>query len=65
MEQHLELEALAAGVVHIEHRLQSVLAKRHTVHKTELVRPCLSRIGAEVLMCEAEVELDTIIAALR
>jgi hypothetical protein len=65
VQQHLELEALASRVVHIEHCLQSVFAKRHAVHQPELIRPRLSRISGEVLVREAEVDLDAVIAAFR
>lgn len=63
MQQHLELEALASGVVHIQHRLQPILAQRHAIHQPELVGPRLFRFRAEMLVRESEVDLDTAIAA--
>lgn len=64
MQQHLKLEALASGVVHIQHRLQAVLTQRHAIHQPELVGPRLFRIRAEMLVRESEVDLDAAVAAL-
>lgn len=63
VKQHLELKALFARIVHIQHRLQPILAQRHAVDQPELVRPRLPRIGTEMLVREAEVKFHRVVAA--
>lgn len=41
MQQHLELEALLALVLHMQHRLQPILSQRHTVDQTKVIAPRL------------------------
>ena len=65
MQQHLEVKALLALVPHIQHRLQTVSLQRDTVHQSELVRPRLLRLVAELRVAESEVERDRVVAAFR
>ena len=64
VKKHLELERLLALVAHVEHGLQTVLAERHGVHKTELIGPGLLVLSREVGRAETKVELDRVVAAL-
>ena len=64
MKKHLELERLLALVAHVEHGLQTVLAERDRVYKTELIRPCLLMLSREVGRAETKVELDRVVTAL-
>ena len=64
MQQHLELERLLALVAHVEHGLQTVLAERDGVHKTELIGPGLLVLSREVGRAETKVELDRVVTSL-
>ena len=64
VKKHLELERLLALVAHVEHSLQTVLAERHGVHKTELIGPGLLVLSREVGRAETKVELDRVVTSL-
>lgn len=64
VQQHLELKRLLALVAHVEHGLQTILAERDSVHKTEVIRPGLLVLGREIGRAEAKVDFDRVIAAL-
>lgn len=42
MQKNLKLKPFLALIPHIHHRLQAILAQRHTVHDAEVVRPRLA-----------------------
>jgi hypothetical protein len=60
VEQELELEALLALVADCDDRLQAVLAQCDAVHEPKVQWPCLSRLLAEGLTIETEIELDRV-----
>lgn len=64
MQQHLELEALLALVLHVEHGLQAVLRERHAVDQPKVVAPCLLRICAELCGRQTEIKLHTVVTSL-
>lgn len=58
VQQHLELERLAALVAHLQHGAQPGGGQRDAVDEAEGEGPCGAGVGSEVGWAEAKVELD-------
>lgn len=60
MQQELELEALLALIAHADNRLQAIFRQRDTVLQTEVQRPRLARLLAQIAAVEPKVQLHRV-----